>query len=131
MPRGPSAVLLLCLSLSAANAGAQDRGGAVAGVVTDAGHYVLPGAQIELQPQGQSAVSDQEGRFAIANVKPGDYTVTISYVGLLPMTKNLSVEAGQTARVDAVLQVPDVEEEVTVRARSSPDRSSGSGWSTN
>ena len=86
------------------------------GLVTDAEHYVLPGARIEMQPQGQTAVSDQEGRFTIQSVKPGDYTVTVSYVGLLSLTKTVSVQAGQIARLDAMLQVPDVKEEVTVRA---------------
>src|SRR5262245_62765453 len=109
-------ILLLCLSLSPSDARAQERAGSVTGLVTDAEHYVLPGARIEMQPQGQTAVSDQEGRFTIQSVKPGDYTVTVSYVGLLSLTKTVSVQAGQIARLDAMLQVPDVKEEVTVRA---------------
>jgi hypothetical protein len=74
--------LLISISLllisSAAAVGAQERGGAVTGVVTDAGHYILPGARIELVPSGPSAVSDQEGQFTITNVKPGEYTVRVS-----------------------------------------------------
>src|SRR5262249_18209357 len=95
---------------------AQERGGTLTGLVTDAEHYVLPGARIELQPQGRTALSDQEGRFTIAGVKPGDYTVTVSYVGLLSLTKTVTIQAGQVARLEAVLQVPRVQEEVTVRA---------------
>src|SRR5262249_34010786 len=98
------------------SASAQERNGTLTGLVTDAGHYVLPGARILLQPLGQTAVSDQEGRFTIANVKPGDYTATISYVGMLSQTKPISVQAGQMATLDVVLQVSDVQEEVTVRA---------------
>src|SRR5262249_58129073 len=73
-------------------------------------------ARSERQPLAQTAVSDQEGRFSIAGVKPGDYTVTISYVGLLSLTKTVTIQAGQVARLEAVLQVPRVQEEVTVRA---------------
>ena len=95
---------------------AQERGGTVTGLVTDAGHYVLPGARIDLRPLGQSAVSDPDGRFTIANVKPGDYTLTVSYVGLQPFKKSISVQAALIVRVDAVLQVPGVQEELTVSA---------------
>ena len=96
--------------------GAQERGGTITGLVTDSGHYVLPGARVELQPAGQSAVSDAEGRFTIADMKPGDYTVTVSYVGLRNLKKTVSVQAAQIVHVDAVLQVPGVQEEVTVSA---------------
>ena len=95
---------------------AQERTASITGTVTDAGLYVLPGARIELEPKGPSAVSDQQGRFAIQNVPPGDYTVTISYVGLLPYTDKLTVSAGQRAVIEAVLQVAGVKEEVTVSA---------------
>src|SRR6266404_5804068 len=100
--------------LSAGRLVAQERAGAIAGTVSDAGHYVLPGARIAIEPRGLSAVSDQQGRFAIQNVPAGDYTLTISYVGLLPHTELLKVVPGESVRVDAVLQVPGVKEEVTV-----------------
>jgi TonB-dependent Receptor Plug Domain/Carboxypeptidase regulatory-like domain len=96
--------------------GAQERVGSIVGTVTDAGHYVLPGARIELAPKGMSAVSDQQGRFSIPNVPAGDYTLTISYVGLLPYIEKLTVTTGQSVRVDAVLQVAGVKEEVTISA---------------
>ncbi|HWW87341.1 MAG TPA: TonB-dependent receptor, partial [Vicinamibacterales bacterium] len=68
------------------------------------------------QPKGQIVVSDQQGQFTIAGVTPGQYTISISYVGLLPFTETLTVSAGEVARVDAVLQVAGVKEEVTVSA---------------
>jgi TonB-dependent receptor len=95
---------------------AQEHGGLVTGTVTDAGHYVLPGARVELEPRGQSTVSDQQGRFALQNVPPGDYQLTISYVGLLSFSDKLTIRSGETSRVDAILQVAGVREEVTVSA---------------
>ena len=109
-------LLLLTVLFASTTSTAQERNGTVAGLVTDAGHYVLPGARIDLRPLGQSAVSDPDGRFSIANVKPGDYTLTVSYVGLQPFKKAISVQAAQIVRVDAVLQVPGVQEELTVSA---------------
>jgi TonB-dependent receptor len=107
-------LVLMAALLSAGRLGAQERYGAIAGTVSDAGHYVLPGARIAIEPRGLSAVSDQQGRFTIQNVPSGDYTLTISYVGLLPHTELLTVVAGESVRVDAVLQVAGVREEVTV-----------------
>jgi len=95
---------------------AQERTGTITGTVSDAGRYVLPGARIELDPKGAAIVSDQQGRFTMTNVPPGDYTVTVSYVGLLPFTERLTVSAGESVRIDAVLQVAGVKEEVTVSA---------------
>ena len=77
---------------------------------------MLAGAKIDLEPRGPSTVSDQQGRFALQNVPPGDYQLTISYVGLLPFTETLTIQAGETSRVEATLQVPGVREEVTVSA---------------
>src|ERR1700682_3374673 len=81
---------------------AQDRAGTITGTVNDAGHYVLPGARIELEPKGPTAVSDPQGRSTIQNVPAGAYTVTVSYVGLLPYVAKLTVGSGETAHVDAV-----------------------------
>jgi len=107
-----AAGVMLCIS----HLTAQERAGAVAGTVSDAGHYVLAGARVDLEPAGPSGVSDQQGHFAMQNVPAGTYRLTISYVGLLPYTEQLTVVAGQVARVDAVLQVAGVKEEVTVSA---------------
>jgi len=117
--RGPSVFLIFLLAtflLTTSGVDAQDRAGTIAGRVNDSSHYVLAGALIELQPRVQAPVSDQQGLFTIANVPPGEYTITISYIGLLPFTQMLTVMAGQVAHVDAVLQVAGVREEVTVSA---------------
>src|SRR3984893_8232239 len=94
----------------------QERGGTISGTVSDPGPYVLPGARIELEPKGATAVSDQQGRFTIQNITPGDYIITVSYVGLVPYTSKLTVIAAEAIRVDAVLQVAGVKEDVTVTA---------------
>ncbi len=110
-------VLALCGALlCAAHARAQDTTGSITGHVTDSGHYVLPGARVDVSPTGDTAVSDQQGNFTLANLPARDYTVTVSYVGLSPFTTRVALGSGQVDRVDAVLSVPSVNEEITVKA---------------
>src|SRR5690349_6740614 len=108
----PLAILLLVPSIGAA----QERGGTISGSVTDAAHHALGGARVDVAPHGLPAVTDREGRFSESNLKPGDYTVTISYVGLSPDTERVTVRAGEIARIEATLQVPGVSEQVSVTA---------------
>jgi hypothetical protein len=61
---------------------AQERKGAITGSVSDTAHAVLQGARVELQPKGQSVASDGQGQFTISDLPAGEYTLTISYVGL-------------------------------------------------
>jgi TonB-dependent receptor len=95
---------------------AQERKGWITGLVTDAGRGVLKGAQVDLQPKGQPTVTDSQGQFTISDLAAGEYLLTISYVGLDPFSKKVTVVAGQVARVDAELQVAAQSESITVTA---------------
>src|ERR1700732_2373572 len=94
---------------------AQERSGWITGTVADSGGGILPGARVELQPQGSSAVTNGQGQFMISGVAPGQYKVSVNYVGFAPFSTDVTVAAGQTARVDAVLQIGLQSEVVTVR----------------
>src|SRR5215472_13697614 len=95
---------------------AQQRG-TITGHVTDATRAVVQGARVELQPGGQTAVSDGQGQFTIAGLTPGPYTLTVSAVGFAQFsTKDLAVTAGGVVNVDATLQVEAKTEVVEVRA---------------
>jgi TonB-dependent receptor len=61
-------------------------------------------------------VTDTQGQFTISDVTAGNYTITVSYVGFSTLSKELHVNAGEVARVDAVLQVSSLSEEIIVRA---------------
>jgi TonB-dependent receptor len=95
---------------------AQSGRGAIAGRVRDAAAAVLQGARIDIEPKAASAASDSLGEFTITDLAPGSYTVTVSYVGFSPLSTKVTVSAGQTARVDAVLKVASQVEEITVTA---------------
>lgn len=105
-------VLLSLLSL----ASAQERRGVITGKVLDASQALLQGARVEIAPTGQSAVSDGKGQFTISGLSAGKYTVKVSYLGFDSFSKEISVEPGAVANVDAVLQVAKRAEQITVTA---------------
>jgi TonB-dependent receptor len=100
---------------------AQSGKGAIAGHVTDSSGGALIGAQVSVQPTDATAVSDAVGQFFINDLGPGSYTVTVSYVGFRTFTQTMNVTAGQTAGVDAKLEVGSQNLEVLVTA----ERASG------
>jgi TonB-dependent receptor len=111
----PSRLLALLLTLFWTIPGvAQSDRGTIAGTVKDSTGAVLPGARVELQQKGPSAVSDAQGQFIISNLPPGSYTLSVSYVGFSPLQLSATVTAGQTAHMDAVLQVETASQVVTV-----------------
>ena len=87
--------------------------GAVSGTIKDSSGAVLAGARVDLQ-QGSSALSDGQGQFTITNVAPGTYTATVNYVGFAPSTTTVTVTAGQTVRLNIVLEVASKNDVVIV-----------------
>lgn len=111
----PISVLLLIL-LSCFSAIAQTDKGVISGQVTDTQSAALPGAKIELVPKVQPVASNREGLFTLVDVNPGTYSITVSYVGFKPYTGTVTVLAGQTANIQAILHVANASEEVIVTA---------------
>lgn len=105
-------ISICVLGLTAATA--QVDKGSIAGTVKDSTGAVLPGARVELQQKGPSAVSDAQGQFMIPSLAPGSYTLAVSYVGFSPFSTSVTVSAGQIARLDAVLQIGTQSDSVTV-----------------
>jgi TonB-dependent receptor len=109
-------VALLIGVVGAVPAAAQNGRGAIAGTVVDSGKNVLIGAVIQVSPSGQRAVSDDQGNFRIPDAPVGQSTVTVSYVGFADFTATADVMAGQTATVNAVLQVASRTDQMLVTA---------------
>jgi TonB-dependent receptor len=97
-------------------AGAQERKGTISGHVTDASHGILQGARVQVQPTGQIAATDSQGQFTVSGLPAGKYTVTVSYVGFAPYSSEVTVNSGEVAKLEAILQIGKVSEEVVVRA---------------
>src|SRR5260370_16748909 len=95
---------------------AQGGRGSIVGSVRDQANSPLASALVEVHSTGQRAATDDQGQYRITELPSGDYTVTFSYVGFAPSTKTVTVVAGQTAALDASLNVASQTDQVIVTA---------------
>ena len=109
-------IAALLILAQARRADAQAQKGAISGIVTDQGGAVLKGAQVSVEGQDISVVTDEEGNFHISDINPGSYTLTVSYVGFKDAQQTVSVSSGQTAKADAKLDVKSQNESILVTA---------------
>src|SRR5467141_3370765 len=93
---------------------AQERKGGISGHVTDVNHDALVGARVEVQPNGYAVATDAQGSFTISDLAPGKYTLTVSYVGFKPFSKDVTVASGSVTNADAALDIETVNEQVIV-----------------
>ncbi|HKC11719.1 MAG TPA: TonB-dependent receptor [Vicinamibacteria bacterium] len=112
---GLAALGLLLLATSSAVG--QERYGSIKGHVADHSNNALPGASVRVDPGNATAVTDREGGFLIGSLAPGNFKVSISYVGFVTDTQDLVVTAGAQAKIESKLRpAVNVSEEVTVTA---------------
>jgi hypothetical protein len=98
---------------------AQSTFGVVLGVVKDSSGGVVSSATVKLTNTAENSTrevtTDTSGNYEFQNVKAGPYTVSVGAAGFRTFnTTNLVLDARQTLRVDAVLQVGDVTQVVEV-----------------
>jgi len=75
----------------------------IKGVVLDENKQPIPGATVSIKKLGLIAATDIQGRFQF-NVPPGEYDITITYVGIKPIQKHIVV--GDQAGEDIIISVP-------------------------
>ncbi len=107
-------ILPLCSSLQA-----QSFYGSIVGTVTDATGAVVPNAKVTVTNVGTSEAttitSDGAGKFSFVNLIPATYKVDISKASFKHFIHDqVTVEVGNTVRVDSALQVGAANETVEV-----------------
>jgi len=75
----------------------------IKGVVLDESKQPIPGATVSIKKLNLIAATDIQGRFQF-NVPPGEYDITITYVGIKPIQKHIVV--GDQAGEDIIIVVP-------------------------
>jgi len=78
----------------AAPAPAQNQAGSISGTLTDPAGAVLRGAQVSIPDKSMIVSSDEQGRFFFSGLQPGDYTISVSYIGFQKLRKTVAVLDG-------------------------------------
>src|SRR6266705_1669509 len=111
-----------CVALLASVAAhPQGSSGRILGVVTDQSGGNVGGATLTItdvaRGVSQTLTTDSDGAYVASNVLPGTYTVRAEFKGFkIFERKNILVEVGKDARIDAVLQPGSTNENTTITA---------------
>lgn len=93
----------------------------ITGTVKDVKGLPLPGAGIYLSGYKMAAVSNDEGKFSLSGVSPGNYDVLFQMMGFKPISKNVLV-SDKSVQINIVLDENIVQlNEVLIKP--DPDRS--------
>ena len=95
--------------------------GAIRGSVADASGAVIPGAQVTATLLGTEnvrvATTEKDGSFEIAELAVGHYSLTVESAGFKKfVVKDIAVDIGHVAVINATLQVGAAAQTVTVEA---------------
>ena len=81
--------------------------GNISGVVSSDGQE-LPGANVILEGTSYGAAANVEGEYDVSGVQPGEYTVTVTYVGYNALSQIALVSSGVTTELDFQLTLAPV-----------------------
>lgn len=100
---------------------AQSFTASVRGVVTDPTQALIPGASVMLTETERNLIhtttTDEAGRYVLAALPPGTYTLTVELPGFRKYTQSgIKFEVQQQATINAQLSVGDLTEEIEVQA---------------
>lgn len=110
-------LLNMCISL----VNAQQVPGSINGTIVTNDKKPAEGVSVLIKNSVRSAVADNEGKFEIKNLLPGNYTLVVSLVGYKDDELDLTVESGKSihAAIDLVLSNKELNEVVVVGNKNS------------
>jgi len=95
--------------------------GKIAGTVIDGTTGApLVGVNVVVQGTSMGAATDENGYFVILNIRPGEYTLTASYIGYQTVNvAEILVNTDRTTQIDIEMKPAalDIKEEITVTAK--------------
>ena len=129
-------VCLFVLALSTVAFAQSTTTGSIGGVVTNPNKEVVPGAAVTAKNVGtnkeDNATTDDTGRFKVANLQPGVYSVTVNSSGFSPSTmESVVVEIGRETSLEVALSVGPVTGTVDVSAEAPVINTTQQDFSTN
>jgi hypothetical protein len=121
------ALLVACMLIPASQIAYAQIGttATITGIVTDRTGAVIPGATVMVTNMGtdiaRSTVTLNSGIFVVAELQPGQYTLTLNQPGFKTYEqKNIVLVIGERAEVNVQLQVGTEQQRVTVTASDVP-----------
>ena len=90
------------------------QNGTIAGLVRDGQGKALAAATVQLAGQTKGAVTDTKGKYTLANVAPGTYTIQATFVGLRLQRRKVTLGGGETQTLDFTLEDDALEMETIV-----------------
>ncbi len=119
-----SVILLVLIFTPAAFSQASSGASSVSGEVTDTSGGVMPGVELQVRNIATNVVrtvqSNENGRYDIVALQPGDYEITASKAGFATLLrKGITLAVGQRAVADLTMQVSATSSTVTVDANTS------------
>ena len=97
-----------------------DRLATLTGKIVDPSGAAVAHASISIRRDAtgyaRELVSDNEGAYQFANLPPGEYALSATSTGFTVAAERVSLEGGQTRRVDLMLQIGSLNEDVVVLA---------------
>ena len=94
----------------------------ISGTVSEKSGKTLPGASVRLKNKATGITTDRQGRYQFNNLKTGNYTLSVSYIGYQTIEKTVKVSASEI--VDFTLAASAfLAEEVIVKATRATEKS--------
>lgn len=98
---------------------AQEQTGGFIGSVSMEDGSLLPGVTIEVRSESligvRAAISEENGTFRLPNLPPGKYDITFTLPAFKTYKREgIILEVGKTLKIDVVMQVGEISEDITV-----------------
>src|SRR5215203_3459470 len=97
--------------------------GKISGKIIDDKNQPMAGATVTIRETNTSTTSDNAGMFSFVNVKPGSFTLVVSFVGYADAVQNIRVKDGETTDVTVNLSLNSrAGQEIVVTASKRPEK---------
>jgi len=98
-----TSILSLLYFLIVASVSAQTKSGSIAGTVKTSDGKPAAYVSVGLKQTSKGTTSNENGRYELRNVKPGTYTLSVTFIGLMPQEQVVTVNEGTSTTADFTL----------------------------
>jgi len=123
--RARSSTILLCLALTGVAVSAQNITGTITGTITDPNKALSPNVRVDIRNEGtgltRTVTTDSQGNYTAPFLPVGRYTISAELRGFRKKSvTGIVLQVDQTARVDMILEVGAITDEVINIAGGAP-----------